>query len=306
MSSNKDSKKMILIRRKKSGGAQAHHGGAWKVAYADFVTAMMAFFLLMWLLSSTSKDQKEGLADFFDPKIPIVNTTASGSSVFGGDSVLSEKKLARSGIGGSGKKTSTGRDDNQKKDTATTEDVFVNGTPLTEKIAHDKNEQKKAGEIAPQAPEVRKLEDAKREMERRVEAVSPDLKENLQFKMTEEGLRIDITDREGKPMFLAGSVQPTERMKKIMGVVGSVINDLTNSISITGHTDSSGYSNNADYTNWELSSDRAQSSRRLLMGLGLPEKRIAKVEGRADMQPLDNTPSDDLKNRRIGIVLLKQ
>ena len=285
--------KIFIQKVKKS--AEAHEGGAWKVAYADFVTAMMAFFLLMWLLNATTEKQRSGIADYFDPKVPISQTSAGGTGMFGGDSVFSQKRLARNGLGGAGKKAAAGRDDKEKQEVASSEDVWSHGEAKSEKIGNKKSED---------ISEAKKIET---EIRRQMKALSPkgELLEHLNFKMTDEGLRIDIVDTGGESMFASGSDKPTPKMQQILQVVSSVIADTENKLSITGHTDSAVFKNRRDYGNWELSSDRANAARRILTQEGTDALRIKRVEGRADKEPFDKYNPDNASNRRIGIILLQ-
>ena len=293
---------------------QGVHGGAWKVAYADFVTAMMAFFLLMWLLNATTEEQRSGIADYFDPKIPISQSSSGGMGMFNGDSVFAQNKLARNGLGGAGKKASAGRDDKQKHEVSSSEDVWRQGEAKSEFIGNSKfvgakgdGEKGAATDSTGNSDKDLESEMIETEIKRQIEQISPGegLSEQLNFKMTDEGLRIDITDNGGIPMFQSGSGKPTAKMKQIMSVVGSVVSELENEISITGHTDATPFRARRNYSNWELSSDRAHAARRSLLETGMDPSRIKRVEGRASREPIVAENPDDPMNRRIGIVLLR-
>ncbi len=286
---------IIIKRIKKVAGG--HHGGAWKVAYADFVTAMMAFFLLMWLLNATTEEQRRGIADYFDPKIPISKNSSGGNGMFGGDSVFSQEKLAQNGLGGSGKKAAVGRSDKERLEAAESEDVWRKGHPEAEKIgSSQKGKSKKQS----------KAEKTEAEIKRRIRASGgKGLERQVQFKMTDEGLRIDITDGAGSQMFASGSDRPSPEMVKILSAVGSVVAELKNQISLTGHTDSEPFAARRNYSNWELSSDRAHAARRELLQIGIPETRFRRVEGRADQEPLIIADPKAAQNRRIGLVILR-
>lgn len=307
--------KLLYIKMKKTSSSahfinrmpQGVHGGAWKVAYADFVTAMMAFFLLMWLLNATTEEQRSGIADYFDPKIPISQSSAGGVGMFKGDSVFAQNKLARNGLGGSGSKAAKGTEEDQRQEVAKSEDVWRQG------VIKDKNKGQEKSEdnlnIAQESEsgkdgEAQKIEN---EIKRQLEQVAQgkNLAEQLNFKMTDEGLRIDITDNDGTSMFNSGSDRPTEKMKQIMSVVSSVISELENEIAITGHTDSTPFRSRRNFSNWELSSQRAHSARRMLIDSGFDNNRIKRIEGRADKEPYDGAQTDDPINRRIGIVLIR-
>lgn len=279
-----------------------YFGGAWKVAYADFVTAMMAFFLLMWLLNATTEEQRSGIADYFDPKVPISQTSAGGMGMFNGDSVFAQNKLARNGLGGSGRKASSGREEKERHEVSSNEDVWRTGEEKTQFIGNSADGTKTGRtEFENQAQAV------EGEIKRQLEQVSPNqgLAKQLNFKMTDEGLRIDITDNGDVPMFQSGSDAPTKKMQQIMDIVGTVVAGLENEISITGHTDSIPFQGKRNFGNWELSSQRAHAARRGLLRAGIEETRIKRIEGRADREPLDPNDTKNAVNRRIGIVLLR-
>ncbi len=271
----------IIIKKIKKA-EHAHHGGAWKVAYADFVTAMMAFFLLLWLLSVTTDDQRRGLADYFAP------TTASLSRTSGAGDVLSGRTLAISGsrVGDGGVPS-----------------VVVSLTPPPP--PSDVNEDEDPDEL-----------EAVREQERFDEALEAikqalndsdelsDLTRNLIMDMTSEGMRIQIIDQEGGSLFHSGSAQMAERTRMLLGQIAQVISRLPNDVSITGHTDATPFGS-GKYTNWELSTDRALASRRALIAEGVDEKRISRVVGRADQEPLIEEDPFLPENRRISIILLR-
>jgi chemotaxis protein MotB len=291
-----DEKQPIIIKKVKKGGG-GHHGGAWKVAYADFVTAMMAFFLLLWLLNVTTAQQKDLISSYFAPTDPRVSQSTSGSGgVMGGKSQSPEGAMTsdRSATvatsapeGAEGKKDDTTEDD-------TTE-------PPDEKQTAEMDKQ---DEKAFQAAEDK--------IKQAIESI-PELKElaqNLLIDMTPEGLRIQIIDQEGKPMFESGSAKALPQTERLLRLISQVVTTLPNKISIRGHTDAKQYGKNAAYTNWELSADRANTSRRILLGsgigMGLDPDRIENVQGKADREPLVANDPDSPKNRRISVILLKQ
>jgi len=269
-----DDRPIIIIKRiKKVAGG--HHGGSWKVAYADFVTAMMAFFLLLWLLAVTTSDAKKKIADYFAPQTSSI-FKAPASGVLGG-TVISEM------INSSAEQAESGDD-----------------------AAEDNKQKKIDAELDKQ--DEKSFKDVEETIRQAVESV-PELKElsqNLLIDMTPEGLRIQIVDQEGKPMFQLGSPVPMPQTVKLLGLISQVIKGLPNKISIRGHTDSTQYGKNADYTNWELSVDRSNASRRVMLGAGLDIGRIENVQGKADREPLLATDLTSARNRRISIILLKQ
>lgn len=299
---------IIVKKIKKVEGG--HHGGAWKVAYADFVTAMMAFFLLMWLLNATTEEQRSGLADYFDPKIPVSQQSSGGVSMFNGDSVFAQNKLARSGLGGAGKKAAAGREDNERHEVSSSEDDAWSKNQKEQELVGNKKTFDGILINAEKASIIGKknmsMEDIKKKIKKSLKATGNEgLFKNLNFKMTDEGLRIDITDGAENPMFRSGSDEPTDNMKKIVAIVGNVLSLLKNNLSITGHTDSTPIKSKRNYSNWELSSDRANASRRELVAAGIENKRIKRIEGRADTQPLVKDDPENAQNRRIGIIILR-
>lgn len=275
--------------------AGAYHGGAWKVAYADFVTAMMAFFLLLWLLNVTTEEQKNAISNYFDPSHPKVSDTMSGAGgVLGGLSMSPQGAMAtekqsmslpqarRKSETTKGKKAGEARNDNTAKEKA------------KEELAKKENEKyKKTADQIKQAI-----------------AEDPDLQQlskNIIVDMTPEGLRIQIVDEEGQAMFAKGSAQMFEKTQKLMEKLSDIINDNTeNELSIRGHTDGTPYGAGASYTNWELSSDRANASRRVLLDSGFPAQRINNVVGKADTEHLLPDDPANARNRRISIILLKE
>ncbi|MFH1157820.1 MAG: flagellar motor protein MotB [Pseudomonadota bacterium] len=268
-----DKRPVIIIKRiKKSGGA--HHGGSWKVAYADFVTAMMAFFLLLWLLSVTTDEQKKMIASYFAPTDPRISENTSGSGgVLGGTTLAAEEAMSESVPDSLNEET-----DRQKTD---------------EELDRQDDMAFKASE-----EELRQALESVPEMQ--------ELSRHLLIDMTPEGLRIQIVDQEGKPMFPLGSAVPMPPAVKLLTLIAGVIKPLPNKISVRGHTDSKKYGSFAAYTNWELSADRSNASRRVLLAAGLDTMRIEDVQGKADREPLVPTELDSPRNRRISILLLKQ
>ncbi len=288
----------IIIKKVKKGG-HGHHGGAWKVAYADFVTAMMAFFLLLWLLNSTTQEQKKGIADYFAPA-SVARTNSGSGGVLGGQ-VLADG--SRSGAG---------------------QPVTVNislpspldgeaetGEDAEDKGAEDDAEASKSEEALRKEIEERenaKFEAAEKALRQAIDSV-PDLKsmaKNLIVDQTPEGLRIQIVDQEGRSMFPSGGAQMYDHTKKLISLVVGAISQLPNKISIKGHTDATPFSGKNGYSNWELSTDRAHASRRALVESGLTMDRIASVSGRAAQEPF--VPEDPFspRNRRISIILLRE
>jgi chemotaxis protein MotB len=280
-----DAKKLqpIIIKRVKKGGHTAH-GGAWKIAYADFVTAMMAFFLLMWLLGSTTEGDKKGIADYFAAPIKM-SLLQSGANT--GDSSHVVKG------GGQDFTRNTGQ-------VKRGETVAVRSTVNIHQL---KAEQMRA--------EVARLEDLKRKMEAKIaaDAKLSAMSSQILLEMTPDGLRIQIVDADGKPMFASGSpvVQPT--MRELLRLIGGLLAEVPNRLTLEGHTDAVPFpavagKHEQGYSNWELSADRANASRRELLAGGLPEDQVLRVQGLAASNPFDRSDPLAAINRRISIVVM--
>ncbi|OKH90005.1 flagellar motor protein MotB [Thalassospira sp. TSL5-1] len=280
----------IVIKKVKKGGHGGHHGGSWKVAYADFVTAMMAFFLLLWLLGSSTDEQLKGISNYFAPE--SISQSESGA---GG--LLAGTKLADSGSMRSENGAPVIQMDIPPTPDATTVQNQGNGETEAEKAAKEAaaNEKKEFDKAA---------QDLKEAMEK-----SPELKElskNLLVEQTDEGLRIQIIDKDGTSMFPSGSADLRDHTRLLLKQVATAIKDMPQKIAIEGHTDAVPYSHSyGTYTNWELSADRALATRRQLQLDGLPDDRFGKVSGVADTVPFIKDDPKDERNRRISITLLR-
>jgi chemotaxis protein MotB len=297
----------IIIKRIKKGGHAAHHGGAWKVAYADFVTAMMAFFLLLWLLNAVTEEQLQGIADYFAPT--SVSDSKSGAGGMLGGKVVGEGAMSSNGstpsvslslppptIGQGGDALTDpkeGGDDNQGLNEGLGKAETISEKQIIEANAVREEKQfERAQEALKQAinsiPELRKMANS------------------LMVDNTPEGLRIQIVDQDGLAMFPSGSPDMYGHTRALLDLVARVVKQLPEKISISGHTDSVPFAGQSNYTNWELSSDRALATRRVLLGSGVPPERVDRVVGRADVEPLVPSDTADARNRRISIVLLRQ
>lgn len=318
MSGTKRPKASIVIRREEivEGG---HHGGAWKVAYADFVTAMMAFFLLMWLLNATTQEQRRGLADYFGPSNNLSRTTSGFGEIFGGLTPNSEGSLAsdRGAVEVVHSKTiplvdatEDGSDEQAMRNVVRRSDSPVRMT------APDPSQPELSGQqpAPPDAEAVRA--EAKRQERERFERAAEQLREavaqdpalaelsrQLAIDLTPEGLRIQILDEEKRSMFATGSSVLNERARALLAKIAPVLMRLPESVSINGHTDAAPY-RSGERGNWDLAADRANATRRFLAESGLPEARIHSVTGHADHDLL--LPAEPLAaaNRRIAIVVL--
>lgn len=263
---NKKSDAVIIVK-KSSGKKHEHHGGSWKIAYADFMTAMMAFFLVMWLLSSSSPEQRQQIAEYF--QMPLRASLSQGN----------KNSLSESVIPGGG-------DDPIKKDG----EIF---RQTLNKIDTQKSHMN--------------LKRAREKLESLIK-IDPRLnnfKSNLRLSLTDAGLLIQITDSQDRPMFKVGGKTPEPYMVSILQALVPVLNDLPNRINITGHTDSLPYANGeAGYSNWELSSDRANTARRILVNDGLGSNKFMRVVGTADTMSQSDAKPDAPINRRISILVL--
>ncbi len=311
----------IIIRREEviEGG---HHGGAWKVAYADFVTAMMAFFLLMWLLNATTSEQRQGLADYFSPTNLMSRSTSGFGAPFGGhtmndDGAMASDRGSVAVMNAQAKPSYEVEDDDSDKpalaasfDTGAQDGVLTRRPQLRHgadaaKPTPDGTEAQAAAEQARQ--ERATFSKAAQQIREEV-AKDPglaDLARQLAVDITPEGLRIQILDEDKQAMFANGSSVPNDRARALLTKIAPVLMKLPEQLSVTGHTDASPY-HGGDRSNWELSADRANATRRLLAEAGIPEARVQSVSGQADRDLL--LPADPLAaaNRRIAIMVLRQ
>ena len=265
----------VIIKRKKIIQGGGHHGGAWKVAYADFVTAMMAFFMLMWLLNATTEKQRKGIADYFNPAIPIVRISGGGSGAFGGDSVFSEEQLAQQGTGASA------------------------GKPSEQNKALGAAEGDGAGEMA----ELKEIE--KTLLARGGESMTMEtMLRHVVTRVTDEGLVIEIFDLAEAPLFAEGSSVPEGVTKDIALMLAEVLVLTKNQIAISGHVRSypiTLISNPA----WDLSADRAQAMRGLIESGGLDGGRMQRISGYSDRVSVTPNPTDG-RNNRLEVILLRK
>ena len=275
-----DSQKPIVVKRiKKSGGG--HHGGAWKIAYADFVTAMMAFFLLMWLLGSTAKGDLNGIAEYFATPLKVAMQGGSGS----GD--------ASSVIQGGGQDL-TRTAGQVKRGDVVAEKKTVNLQAL--KAEQERLERIRLGEL-------------KEKIEKSIEgnAGLRQYKNQLKLDITTEGLRIQIVDEKNRPMFDLSSAEVKPYMRDILREIGLSLNEVDNRISLSGHTDAKPFvTGDRGIGNWELSASRANASRRELIAGGMAESKVIRVVGQSSPVLFDPADPFNPQNRRIGIVVLNR
>jgi chemotaxis protein MotB len=336
-----DGQGTIVIRREE-GGEGGHHGGAWKVAYADFVTAMMAFFLLMWLLNATTEEQRRGLADYFSPTNLLARSVSGSGRPFGGQTPNDE-----------GNQTSTTGAitiepgprlivlDIEEDDS----DTPARPVPRREGPEGPQDEEKPrlvtasppgalAGPEPPRGgpaerpvpdPRVETISEAelRRELARReaeaferlaeqirasiaADPALADLARQLLIEQTPEGLRIQLVDAEGRPMFALGGAAPNDLARALLARVAQAAARLNKEVDIVGHTDATPFRGGGDRSNWELSAERANATRRVLIEAGLPPERIRSVTGRADREPLLPDQPTAAANRRVSITILRE
>ena len=283
----------IIIKKVKKVVGGGHHGGAWKVAYADFVTAMMAFFLLMWLLNSTSPEQKQGIADYFAPA-SISSTTSGSGGILGGTS------LGDDGAKADGKMSviqqmAPEAPTETNKDGQSTASASLDSA--SEQALRDALAKKEQDSFASAAQSLRQsLQDMPELAE---------LSKQIMIDQTPEGLRIQLIDQDGRSMFKENSREPNDRARILLRAVAKVINQLPNRITVSGHTSASAAGKRAD-SDWALSAGRADASRQVLRGAGVDEDRIYQVSGKANSEPLYADDPTLPGNRRISIVLLRE
>ena len=292
MAGKDDDQKPIIIKKKKKGGHEEEHAGTWKIAYADFVTAMMAFFLMLWLLNATTEEQRDGIADYFSPTA-VSKSTSGGGGMLSGQTVAKDGALVhrRAPIGVNIKLPPAGQIGSPENE-------------QTDDTGDDTNQTKAELKAKLREKEREAFDRIEQQLQKAVKKPGlTDLKENLRVQQTDEGMKIQIVDQADQPMFASGSAEPLPRTRKLLGRVAEAIKDLPNDAEITGHTSSVPFRNREDYSNWELSADRANASRRVLVENGLQPNRVTEVAGRADENLLlPNNPTSP-RNRRISILM---
>ncbi|MBM2884008.1 flagellar motor protein MotB [Chromobacterium amazonense] len=266
-----ESQRPIVVKKIKKGG-HGHHGGAWKIAYADFVTAMMAFFLLMWLLGSASQGTLNGISEYF--KTPL--------------------KVALAGGAGAGDATSV---------------IKGGGNDITKQAGQVNKAGARQVEIMQKQQEQARLNELQQKIQQTIDnsVLLKEYKNQLKLEMTPEGLKIQIVDEQNRPMFDSGSSRMLPHTRALLQQLATDLNQLPNRISISGHTDATPFSGGqGGYSNWELSADRANTARRELIAGGLSESKIIRVVGLASAIPLIKSNVFSPENRRITIVVLNK
>jgi chemotaxis protein MotB len=323
----------IVIKRIEEGG-RAHHGGAWKVAYADFVTAMMAFFLLMWLLNATTEEQRRGLADYFNPSAALASSTSGSGMPFGGRTPHSVGDMAADTgairIERGPRPTNIEEEDDSDRPAelvARLDGPQGDQEVLARRVADGDSgpgggqRSSGGGEAetfveSPRERETRRVaaEREQQSLEGMVEAlretfladpVLAELARQVLVEIAPEGLRIQLLEADGQPMFASGGAAPTERARLMIRTVAQAAARLPNAIQVTGHTDSAPFRGGAR-SNWDLSAERANATRRLLAEGGVGDERIRGVTGMADRDLLLPAQPQAAGNRRVAITLLRQ
>lgn len=279
----KESGQTPIIRKIKKH-AHAHHGGAWKIAYADFVTAMMAFFLLMWLLASLNKAQKDGISEYFKQPLKV--------ALISGDSMGAREVTVKGG-----------GDNIEKHDgqvSASTQPVTKNNPSPEEAGSIKKQEQDEAAKLKELQQNITLTIDQDPSLQ--------GLKDQLVMDNVAEGLRIQLVDQQKRPMFGVGSDKMDLEMEKVLAKIAVLLDKMPNMIAIQGHTDAHPYHNpeELEQTNWELSTQRANAARRALVAKGVSEAKILEVSGFASTVLLNKDDPLDPKNRRISIIVMKR
>lgn len=283
----------ILIKKIKKGGGHGHHGGAWKVAYADFVTAMMAFFLLMWLINTTDPEQKIGIAEYFAPA--SVAETTSGSGGLLGGTALGADGLADQGAMDIVSQLTPQPPVDAPEDIGQSQNLAA----ATEEALREEMMRREAADFASAAASLRQAMQSMPEL--------TELSKQIIVDQTPEGLRIQLVDQEGRPMFEENSARPNARAQVLLRAVSRIINQLPNRVSISGHTSSRIGSGVASAPgDWNLSAQRANAAREILQGTGVDPDRVFQVAGKAGSDPLYPDDPALAGNRRIAIVLLRE
>lgn len=296
--------KVIVIRRVVESEHAVHHGGAWKIAYADFVTAMMAFFLLMWLINMGDDEQLSGIADYFTPSSSIVGGLG-GEGVMGGTApqevgIISDMTLFSEDA------SSVALTKPQDEWSKLAKNEAIEDVPQkSEREAEEAEQQQASASAAARERDMEQLEQAREDFyhDLRADPDLADLAKSISFEKVEDGLLIQIMDQEGEPMFASGSSTFREETAKLVAKVGDAIKARPNPIAITGHTDATPFSAPSGYTNWELSADRANETRRILIASGVQVERISGISGLAATKPLRPEDPQHASNRRITVHL---
>ena len=275
---NEPEPRPIIVKKIIAEGHGGHHGGAWKVAYADFVTAMMAFFMLMWILGATTEKQRKGIADYFTPTLVEMKQKSAGANgPFGGDSIVDKDNYPHKAAQTGSKSITIPKDaaGGEKESDAEKAKDRIRFTAIKQKLVEAMKKDKGLARML----------------------------KNVRFTDTREGLRIDLVDQSDFAMFGLGTPALLPDARKLMGAVARVIASVPNDVIVRGHTDALPYSAGQSTNNWSLSSARAEATRAALADAGVPGARFARIEGVADREPYIPTDRYDPRNRRMSITL---
>jgi chemotaxis protein MotB len=292
----------IVIKKVMDDGHGGAHGGAWKIALADMMTAMMAFFLLMWLLGASNADQRKSIADYFKPTSHsnvTMGKLAGSDGMFGGRSVIDPDGFPFSATQTSALNMVTPR----SQGGPTENDPSPNGADSKES-GQDGDPGKKSAEAADKANFDKMEKEIKEAMAKNPKLDK--LKDQVQFARDKDGLRIEIIDKADFAMFGLGTTTMTPRAQALLGEVSKTLASMPNKVAIRGHTDSFQFANSDDRNNWSLSAERAEETRKIIEKKGIPGNRFAKIEGVADTAPYNPSDPKDPRNRRISITVMPQ
>jgi len=295
---------LIIIKRSDEGGGHGHHGGGWKVAYADFMTAMMAFFLLLWILAASDEEKLRGLANYFTPTISDNGTSS--------DSAADLRPLVAAGVltgaeaeTGTVKLPSFGRENPMM-----VFDSRMRDMPAEVVVEYAETPEPADAEAAQAAKEA----EARREQIDRMaadisERISADeslreLARNVRLEKSDGGLKVEVLDQDERSLFARGSSEISPQARELLLAIGDVVAAQVQPMEIVGHTDAATFGDNSTFSNWELSADRANATRRVLMEAGIAPARFMRVSGVADTQPINTTDLFAPENRRISIRLV--
>lgn len=294
MSDNKPQPIIKKVKKVVGGGA---HGGTWKIAYADFVTAMMAFFLVMWLINATTESKRKGIADYFDP-ISAGTKKGGDIGVMGGMSI----KSPTGGLEDASAKIHI------QPTTPLKKGAGGNNAGPEKKKSLQKNNRPPPPSYKSAEQEKKSLQTVEKEIQKSMQQsfTLKELKNNVILKQTPKGLEIELIDQKNHSMFPNGSSDMYKQTHDILEIVASTIQNIPNPIDVTGHTDAIPYPPDATFGNWELSADRANAARKALSESGIPDNRFDAVVGKADHDLYDPAHPDAPQNRRISILLLRQ
>jgi chemotaxis protein MotB len=291
----------IVIKKVVGDGHGGAHGGAWKIALADMMTAMMAFFLLMWLLGASNEDQRKSVADYFQPSSQsnlTLGKLAGSDGMFGGSSIIDPD-----GLPFAAKQTNMLNIVTPRSQGGPTEnDPSPQGADSKESGQVDEESRKKAETDKANFEKLEK--DIKEALEKN--PALKNLKDQVQFAKDKDGMRIEIIDKADFAMFGLGTTTMTPRAQGLLNEVGKLLKSLPNKVALRGHTDSIAFANTNDRNNWSLSAERAEQTRKNLEAQGIKEARFARIEGVADTVPYNANDPKDPRNRRISITVLNQ